>query len=71
MEPAKDVDNNGVIKADDRQIIGQRSPKWIGSMTNTFRDKDFDLSIYLYTQQGAQMQDAFMSSFMTFEGNYN
>lgn len=67
----KDVDNNGVINADDRQIIGQRSPKWIGSMTNTFRYKDFDLSVYLYTQQGAQVQDAFMSSFMTFEGNYN
>ena len=67
----RDVDNNGVINADDRQIIGQRSPKWIGSMTNTFRYKDFDLSVYLYTQQGAQMQDAFMSSFMTFEGNYN
>ena len=67
----EDVDNNGTINADDRQIIGQRSPKWIGSMTNTFRYKDFDLSVYLYTQQGAQMQDAFMSSFMTFEGNYN
>ena len=67
----RDIDGNKVIDADDKQILGQRSPKWIGSITSTFRYKDFDLSVYLYTQQGAQVQDAFMSSFMTFEGNYN
>ncbi|WP_304202767.1 TonB-dependent receptor [Phocaeicola plebeius] len=67
----RDIDGNKVINADDKQILGQRSPKWIGSITSTFRYKDFDLSVYLYTQQGAQVQDAFMSSFMTFEGNYN
>ncbi len=66
----KDIDNNGVIDANDKQVLGQRSPKWIGSMTNTFRYKNVDLSIYIYTQQGAQQQDAFMSSFMTFEGDY-
>ncbi len=66
----KDIDGNGVIDANDRQVIGHRSPSWIGGMTNTFRYRDFDLSIYVYTQQGAQQQDAFMSAFMTFEGNY-
>lgn len=66
----KDLDGNGVINSDDMQIIGQRSPKWIGSITNTFAYKDFDFSFYIYTQQGAQLQDAFMSAFMTYEGNY-
>ena len=66
----EDVDNDGIINANDKQIIGQRSPKWIGSITNTWRYKDFDLSLYLYTQQGAQVKDQFMSSFMTYEGNY-
>lgn len=66
----KDLDGNGVINSDDMQIIGQRSPKWIGSITNTLRFKDFDFSFYIYTQQGAQLQDAFMSAFMTYEGNY-
>lgn len=66
----EDVINDGVINASDKQILGQRSPKWIGSITNTWRYKDFDLSVYIYTQQGAQMQDYFMSSFMTYEGNY-
>ena len=66
----EDVDNNGVINAKDKQILGQRSPKWIGSITNTWRYKDFDLSLYIYTQQGAQIKDYFMQSFMTYEGNY-
>ena len=66
----EDVDNNGVINAKDKQILGQRSPKWIGSITNTWRYKDFDLSVYIYTQQGAQIKDYFMQSFMTYEGNY-
>ena len=66
----KDIDGNGVIDADDKEILGQRSPKWIGSITNTFTYKNVDLSVYIYTQQGAQFQDSFMSSFMTYEGNY-
>ena len=66
----EDVNDDGVINASDKQILGQRSPKWIGSITNTWRYKDFDLSLYIYTQQGAQIKDAFMSGFMTYEGNY-
>lgn len=66
----KDYDDNGVINSDDKRIIGQRSPKWIGSITNTFTFKNFDFSVYVYTQQGAQLQDAFMSAYMAYEGNY-
>lgn len=66
----KDLDNNGVINSDDKKIIGQRSPKWIGSITNSFAYKNLDFSFYIYTQQGAQLQDVFMSAFMTYEGNY-
>lgn len=66
----KDFDNNGIINSDDKRILGQRSPKWIGSITNTFTYRNVDLSIYIYTQQGAQIKDYFMSSYMTYEGNY-
>lgn len=66
----KDLDGGGVINANDMQIIGQQSPKWVGGITNTFRYRDFDLSFYIYTQQGAQIQDAFMSGFMTYESDY-
>ena len=71
-----DQNNDGVINADDKVILGKKSAKWIGSMTNTFtyanpKVGDFDLSVYVYTYQGAQLQDAFASAFMTLEGNYN
>ncbi len=66
----KDVDGNGIINSNDKVILGQQDPKWIGSITNTFNYHNFDLSVYIYTQQGAQLQDAFMSSFMTYDGNY-
>src|SRR5690606_28116058 len=32
----KDVDGNEIIDGDDRQIIGQRDPKAIWGLTNTF-----------------------------------
>lgn len=66
----KDINNDGVINASDKQILGQKDPKWIGGLTNTFTYRNIDLSIYIYTQQGAQLQDAFMSTLMTYDGNY-
>jgi TonB-dependent starch-binding outer membrane protein SusC len=66
----KDMDHNYIINSDDKRIIGHRSPSWIGSITNSFIYHNFDFSFYIYTQQGAKIQDAFMSSFMTYEGNY-
>lgn len=43
---------DGQITADDRVIMGQTDPKWIGGMTNTFEYKNFTLSIFLQTSQG-------------------
>jgi TonB-linked SusC/RagA family outer membrane protein len=44
---------DGVINADDRKILGQRSPKWIGGITNTFHYNNLHLSIFIQTSQGA------------------
>ncbi|MBQ9529924.1 MAG: TonB-dependent receptor [Bacteroidales bacterium] len=44
-----DTDNgvgNGVINDDDRVIIGYAQPKFIASLNNTLRYKDFDLSCF-------------------------
>ena len=51
-------------------MIGQRTPKWTGSITNTFNYKNFDFSFNVYTRQGAQLQSTFLSAFMSLEGNY-
>lgn len=49
----KDQDNDGDIDNDDKVILGQVSPDWIGGMTNTFTYKNFDMSVQVYTRQGS------------------
>lgn len=67
----KDLNNDGVINADDRTIVGQRTPKWSGSITNTLNYKNWDFSVYVYTRQGQQLYSTFVASFMSLDGNYN
>ncbi len=67
----KDLNSDGVIDANDRKIIGQRTPKWSGSITNTLDYKNWDFSAYVYTRQGQQLNSSFVSSFMALSGNYN
>lgn len=43
---------DGKIDDNDRKILGQTSPKWIGGLTNTFTYKDFSLSVFIQTVQG-------------------
>lgn len=56
----KFADTNGdhKITADDRIILGHRSPNWIGGMTNTFNYKNVHLSIFIQTFQGAMKNNA-------------
>ncbi|MGD9930343.1 MAG: TonB-dependent receptor [Mangrovibacterium sp.] len=67
----KDLNNDDKIDANDRKIIGQRTPKWSGSITNTLNYKNWDFSAYVYTRQGEQLYSTFVSSFMSLDGNYN
>ncbi len=53
-----DLDNNGVINADDRTFIGNPSPKWSFSMNNSFTYKDFDLQIFLQGVAGNDIYNA-------------
>jgi TonB-linked SusC/RagA family outer membrane protein len=47
-----DLNGSKTITADDRTIIGQTAPKWIGGLTNTFHYKNFHLNIFIQTAQG-------------------
>ncbi|GAB2633085.1 TonB-dependent receptor [Belliella aquatica] len=49
----KDINNDGVIDANDRDIIGNNLPKWTGGITNSFNYKNFDFSFFVHTLQGA------------------
>ena len=48
----KDQNGDGEITAEDLVVIGQRDPKWIGGLINTFHYKNFNLSIFIQTSQG-------------------
>ncbi len=52
----KDLNGDGVVDADhDRTTISHSSPKFIGGISNSFRYKQFDLSIFFQGSYGAQV----------------
>ncbi len=53
-----DRDNSGEIDDSDRHIIGQKSPKWTGGLTNTLTFKNLSLNVFLQTVQGAMKSNA-------------
>jgi TonB-linked SusC/RagA family outer membrane protein len=48
-----DINGDGKITADgDREVLGQRAPKWTGGLTNTFHYKNLHLNVFIQTAQG-------------------
>ncbi|PCJ96501.1 MAG: SusC/RagA family TonB-linked outer membrane protein [Flavobacteriaceae bacterium] len=66
----KDVNGDGVLNDDDRQIIGQRDPKWIGGLTSKIEYKGLDFTVALYTRQGNITRSRALSDISIF-GRYN
>ena len=48
----KDQNNDGVLDADDRVIVGVRQPDWIGGLSSTFSYRGLSLNIFVQTVQG-------------------
>lgn len=55
----KDINFDGEITSDDRTIVGNPHPDFIGGLTNNFSYKNFDASIFL---QGSYGNDVFHGS---------
>jgi TonB-linked SusC/RagA family outer membrane protein len=55
----EDVNNDGVINASDRVIVGSRQPKFEAGLTNRFRFKNFDLTVVALTRVGATVVDPY------------
>lgn len=51
---------DGKIDDNDRTVLGQTTPKWIGGFTNTFTYKNFTLSVFLQTTQGIMRNNALL-----------
>lgn len=58
-----DVDGNGIINADDRQIVGSANPKFTGGFNNTFRYKGFDLSLFFTFSYGNKVYSAWTGGY--------
>lgn len=48
----RDLNDDGVIDADDRAIVGVQQPDWLGGLNSTFRYKDLSLDVFVQTVQG-------------------
>ncbi len=48
----KDLNNDGIIDEKDRTFLGSPLPKFTYGFNNSFRYKDFDLSVFLYGSYG-------------------
>ncbi len=53
-----DLNNDGVINANDRTFIGNPSPEFIFAMNNSFSYKGFDLSFFLQGLEGNKIFNA-------------
>ncbi|MFB9057821.1 SusC/RagA family TonB-linked outer membrane protein [Mariniflexile ostreae] len=50
-----DVDKDGTITEDDRGIIGNTAPKFVGGLTNVFKYKGFDLQLFMQFSYGSEV----------------
>lgn len=67
----KDVNNDGELNADDRQIIGQSDPKLLWGMTNSFSYKNFKLNIFIHGVHGVTKQNDLMSDYVNADVRLN
>lgn len=54
----KDINGDGVVDSYDLTIIGNPNPKFIGGMTNNFKYKNFDLSVFFQWSYGGEIMNA-------------
>lgn len=67
----KDVDGNYVIDAVDREIIGQRDPKYLWGLTNSFSFKNFKLDVFIHGVHGVTLVNPLMSDNVLAEARHN
>lgn len=59
----EDYNQNGKIDDGDRQIIGQKLPKWTGNLSTSVSYKNWDFSVSFNTKQGHKLSSPFMDEF--------
>ncbi|WP_162053484.1 SusC/RagA family TonB-linked outer membrane protein [Pontibacter pamirensis] len=67
----EDVNNDGKINADDRQILGSAVPDFAGGITNRITFKNFDFSFFVFGRYGQLIRSRFHDSNNLLAGRYN
>lgn len=67
----RDQNGDGIINEQDRVILGSDLPTLSGAITNRFRYKNFDLSVFLFGSFGHTIFNNFRVSNSTMQGRYN
>lgn len=67
----KDVNKDGEITSDDRTVLGNYQPDFYYGMTNTFKFKNFDLSVLLQGVEGSKIMALIMRQTMSMIGKTN
>lgn len=60
---AIDTNGDGQMTTEDRIILGQKDPKWTGSLSSNLTFKNFDFGFNIYTRQGVFLDDSFLGEF--------
>ncbi|MAU15163.1 MAG: SusC/RagA family TonB-linked outer membrane protein [Muricauda sp.] len=67
----EDINNDGVINADDRTILGNSAPDWIAGLTTRIRYKGIGLSVVLNTRQNNMIYSEWYDNNNRLAGRYN
>ncbi|HEX8678131.1 MAG TPA: TonB-dependent receptor [Segetibacter sp.] len=64
----EDLNSDGKIDANDRQILGNFQPSWEGGITNRFTYKGFDLAIVIFARMGMKVLVPYLTANGTAQG---
>ena len=67
----EDVNGDGKIGIEDKQILGNNFPKWTGSYNSRVEYRALDASVQVYTRQGFLVDNQFRTSQSSLAGRYN
>ena len=51
------LDGKAGVTDGDKKVLGQKTPKWLGGLTNTFTYKNLSLSVFFQTTQGMMLNN--------------
>ena len=61
-----DLNGDGAINQEDKQIIGKSNPSWTGSINSSLQWKDWDFSFSIYTKQNYKVYSSFYNQYIQY-----